>query len=63
MYHYEEYLKKSNGTIKSNPKKKLDKINEPVTLSSFDNNFNHDDDLIFYLEMDIVDDNKNLSID
>ena len=63
MYHYEEYLKKSNGKIISNPKKKLDKIDEPVTLSSFDNNFNHDNDLIFYLEMDIVDDNKNLSID
>jgi hypothetical protein len=63
MHHYEEYLRKSKRPLLSEISKKKDDEKKPSILSSFDNDFNYgDDDLIFYLEMDTINTNREILV-
>lgn len=57
MYHYLEYIKTRKKSLDDNPVENPDNIKVNSRLSSFKNNFDDDDELMFDLELDIIDDN------
>ena len=57
MFHYLEYIKTRKKSLDDNPVENPDNIKVNSRLSSFKNNFDDDDELMFDLELDIIDDN------
>ena len=62
MYHYVEFLRKSNQVNKINKivTKEPETIKSTINLNVTNNNTSYDldDDLIFYLEMDAIPNDK-----